>query len=248
MTAAACTVVAVAILAGILLWRTGTWGKLAGAAVAITAVVTVVRPWLRHAAELWKRLQGAAGQEAARLETDRRVVRAEVDELEGEYERLVAAGQLAGVLEQRVRERANTELTLEQVLKRIDVYGRLAYGGQIVAAMAILAGPALFVTASIVPFFVWDDNRGEAIFYWLAGWAILNTVVSFYYYVRFIKVMYLGDRIADNKPLALSPALVVTLVVCVIGVIAIGIAPQKVLNLTQDLIRPLTTIGALTPQ
>ncbi len=48
---------------------------------------------------------------------------------------------------------------------------------------------------------------GKNWYYWLAGWAILNTVVSFYYYVRFIKVMYLGDRIADNKPLALSPAL-----------------------------------------
>src|ERR687898_1087616 len=36
-------------------------------------------------------------------------------------------------------------------------------------------------------------------YYWLAGWAILNTVVSFYYYIRFIKVMYLGDRLADDK-------------------------------------------------
>jgi len=52
--------------------------------------------------------------------------------------------------------------------------------------------------------------------------------------VRFIKVMYLGDRIADNKPLALSPALVVTLIVCVIGVIALGVVPQKVLSLTQE--------------
>ena len=43
-------------------------------------------------------------------------------------------------------------------------------------------------------------------YYWLAFWAIINTVVSFYYYVRFIKVMYLGDRIADDKPLALSGA------------------------------------------
>jgi len=75
---------------------------------------------------------------------------------------------------------------------------------------------------------------GKNWYYWLAGWAILNTVVSFYYYVRFIKVMYLGDRIADNKPLALSPALVVTLIVCVIGVIAIGVLPQKVLSLTQE--------------
>ena len=73
-------------------------------------------------------------------------------------------------------------------------------------------------------------------YYWLAGWAILNTVVSFYYYVRFIKVMYLGDRIADNKPLALSPALQVSLIACLIGVIAIGILPHKVLKLTRDLV------------
>jgi NADH-quinone oxidoreductase subunit N len=73
-------------------------------------------------------------------------------------------------------------------------------------------------------------------YYWLAGWAILNTVVSFYYYVRFIKVMYLGDRIADNKPLALSPALQVSLIACLIGVIAIGILPHKVLKITRDLV------------
>ena len=73
-------------------------------------------------------------------------------------------------------------------------------------------------------------------YYWLAGWAIINTVVSFYYYVRFIKVMYLGDRIADNKPLALSPALRVALVVSVIGIIVIGVYPQPFIELAQTLI------------
>src|SRR5437588_280285 len=48
---------------------------------------------------------------------------------------------------------------------------------------------------------------GKNWYYWLAIWAIINTVVSFYYYVRFIKVMYLGDRVADDQPLALSLAL-----------------------------------------
>ena len=38
-------------------------------------------------------------------------------------------------------------------MKSIDVYGRLAFGGQCVAAMAIIAGPLLFVTACIVPFY-----------------------------------------------------------------------------------------------
>jgi hypothetical protein len=67
------------------------------------------------------------------------------------------------------RDRA-ADLTFEQVLKHIDVYGRLAFGGQCVAAMALIAAPVLFVVACILPFVLWDDNRGEAIFYWLGGW------------------------------------------------------------------------------
>jgi NADH-quinone oxidoreductase subunit N len=80
---------------------------------------------------------------------------------------------------------------------------------------------------------------GKTWYYWLAGWAILNTVVSFYYYFRFIKVMYLGDRIADNKPLALSPALQVALAVSVVGVIVIGLYPQPLIKLAQTLLPSL---------
>ena len=86
--------------------------------------------------------------------------------------------------------------------------------------------------------------EGKSWYYWLAGWAILNTVVSFYYYVRFIKVMYLGDRIADNKPLALSPALQTALVVSVIGIIVIGVYPQPFIKLAQELIGPIASLGA----
>jgi hypothetical protein len=73
---------------------------------------------------------------------------------------------------QRLRERASSDLTLEQVLKRIDVYGRLAYGGQIIAAMAILAAVALLITCAILPFYLWDDDRSEALTTWLGGWAL----------------------------------------------------------------------------
>src|SRR6185369_7611022 len=81
--------------------------------------------------------------------------------------------------------------------------------------------------------------EGKSWYIWLAIWAILNTVVSFYYYVRFIKVMYLGDRIADNKPLALSPALQVALAVSVVGVIVIGVYPQPLIELAQRLLPSL---------
>src|ERR1041385_430625 len=77
---------------------------------------------------------------------------------------------------------------------------------------------------------------GKNWYYWLAGWAAINIVVSFYYYVRFIKVMYLGDRIADDKPLALSPALQTALVVSLVGIILIGIYTQPVITVVQKLV------------
>src|SRR4030095_1902102 len=72
---------------------------------------------------------------------------------------------------------------------------------------------------------------GKTWYYWLAIWAIINTVVSFYYYARFIKVMYLGDRVADDRPLTLSPALQRALVVALLGVIFVGIYPQPIISL-----------------
>jgi NADH-quinone oxidoreductase subunit N len=85
---------------------------------------------------------------------------------------------------------------------------------------------------------------GKAWYYWLAGWAIINTVVSFYYYVRFIKVMYLGDHVADDKPLSLSPALQTALVLSLVGILVIGVYPQPLIELTQKLLAPLATLGS----
>jgi NADH-quinone oxidoreductase subunit N len=80
------------------------------------------------------------------------------------------------------------------------------------------------------------DTDKKNWYYWLAGWAALNIVVSFYYYVRFIKVMYLGDTIADDKPLSLSPALQTALVVSLVGIIIIGVYPQPLIEIVQRLV------------
>ncbi|MBA3322268.1 MAG: NADH-quinone oxidoreductase subunit N [Pyrinomonadaceae bacterium] len=90
------------------------------------------------------------------------------------------------------------------------------------------------------------DADGKNWYLWLAVWAILNTVVSFFYYVRFIRVMYLGDEMADARPLSLSPALRAALVVSVIGVIVIGIYPQPFINMAQTLVSSLTKAAAGT--
>lgn len=64
------------------------------------------------------------------------------------------------------------ELRLDDMMKKIDVYGRVAYGAQCAAAMAMLAGPAVVVGAFIVPFVVWQDDVLPALLWLLAGVAI----------------------------------------------------------------------------
>src|SRR5438876_8128587 len=86
---------------------------------------------------------------------------------------------------------------------------------------------------------------GKNWYYWLAGWAVINIVVSFYYYVRFIKVMYLGDRIADDKPLSLSPSLRTALVISLAGIVLIGVYRQPFIEISQKLIAPLTSVASV---
>ncbi len=92
-------------------------------------------------------------------------------------------------------------------------------------------------------------QRGEADgknwYYWLLVWAALNTVVSFYYYVRFIRAMYLGERGSDARPLALSPALKTALTVCVAGVLVTGIYPWPFISVARNLLETLVTVSAI---
>jgi len=92
------------------------------------------------------------------------------------------------------------------------------------------------------------DTDHKSWYYWLAGWAVINIVVSFYYYIRFIKVMYLGDRVADEEPLSLSPALRTALVVSLIGIIFIGVYPQPFIVLAQKLIPAQSSISPVIPK
>jgi NADH-quinone oxidoreductase subunit N len=86
---------------------------------------------------------------------------------------------------------------------------------------------------------------GRRWYYWLALWAILNTVVSFYYYVRFIRAMYVSERVADERPLALSPALQASLVVCAVLVILIGVYPLPFIKAAETVVSALSGAGAI---
>src|SRR5437762_6690946 len=78
-------------------------------------------------------------------------------------------------------------------------------------------------------------------YYWLAGWAVINIVVSFYYYIRFIRVMYLSGETAEEEPLTLSRPLQTAMVVALLGILFIGIYPQPFIVLAQKLIPSQTS-------
>src|SRR5437588_6987522 len=90
------------------------------------------------------------------------------------------------------------------------------------------------------------ETDGKTWYYWLAAWAIINIVVSFYYYIRFIRVMYLSDETADEEPLTLSRPLQTAMVVALLGILFIGIYPQPFIVLAQKLI-PSQTSGTSAP-
>src|SRR4051812_2514891 len=95
-------------------------------------------------------------------------------------------------------------------------------------------------------------QRGDADhkrwYYWLAIWAVINIVVSFYYYIRFIRVMYLGDRVADDEPVTMSPALKTAMVAALIGIIFIGVYPQPFIVLAQKLMPAATAAKPAAPE
>jgi NADH-quinone oxidoreductase subunit N len=82
-------------------------------------------------------------------------------------------------------------------------------------------------------------------YYWLALWAIVNTVVSFFYYFRFIRSMYLDDETAaDARPLALSAPLRVALTAAVVGILFIGVYPQPFIRMARTVVTALASVGS----
>jgi NADH-quinone oxidoreductase subunit N len=129
--------------------------------------------------------------------------------------------------------------------------GQKAPGMALMMAVFMLSLGGLPVTGGFIGklYLFWGVlARGDAEkrnwYYWLLGWAALNTVVSFYYYVRFIRAMYIGDREADARPLSLSAPLQTALVVCAVAVIFIGVYPQPLINAAAAV---ASSLGALAP-
>ena len=66
----------------------------------------------------------------------------------------------------------------------------------------------------------------------LAILAVVMSVVSLYYYIRFIRAMYIEGE-TEPQPVTLAPSLRVALVAAAVLVLYIGVFPQRLISFTQ---------------
>jgi NADH-quinone oxidoreductase subunit N len=67
---------------------------------------------------------------------------------------------------------------------------------------------------------------------WLVVIAVLNSVISAYYYLRVVKVMWFGEPASEEKvPSSGAPRL--ALLICCLGVLLLGIIPGLLMKLAE---------------
>jgi NADH-quinone oxidoreductase subunit N len=68
---------------------------------------------------------------------------------------------------------------------------------------------------------------------WLVVIAVLNSVISAFYYLKIARTMFL-DEAQSSESLATSPSLKLALAVAVVGIVAVGIVPSPLLHAARD--------------
>jgi len=68
---------------------------------------------------------------------------------------------------------------------------------------------------------------------WLVIIGAVNSVISAYYYLRVIKVMYTGDPVSE-EPIPTSIPLRISLAIAAAGILVLGIYPQVVIRLAEN--------------
>ncbi len=81
-------------------------------------------------------------------------------------------------------------------------------------------------------------------YYGLAAVAVIGAVISLYYYFGIVRMMYWGGESQERSGIAMTPGSGIALLVCVVGILYLGIAPHGLLQLSADAIAPLQPSGA----
>ena len=76
-------------------------------------------------------------------------------------------------------------------------------------------------------------------YYWLAIVAVVGVVISLAYYFGVIRAIYWSKTSADNPPIPLSPAMQLSLAVCMAGMLYLGLFPNAVVVAATEAVKAL---------
>ena len=71
--------------------------------------------------------------------------------------------------------------------------------------------------------------------YLLAVVGVLNATVAIYYYLRVVVTLYMREPETDELPLPVSPAAATVRLLWIFGVLYLGLAPGRLLDLIRNL-------------
>ena len=71
--------------------------------------------------------------------------------------------------------------------------------------------------------------------YLLAIVGVVNAGIAAYYYLQVIVTMYMREPETDEQPLPVSPGMATVLVLTVVGVLYLGLAPGRILEIVKTL-------------
>jgi NADH-quinone oxidoreductase subunit N len=114
--------------------------------------------------------------------------------------------------------------------------------GSMALAMISLAGiPPLagFFGKFLLLRAVLERGALDAGYYWLIAVAIIGVIISFYYYLGVVRVIYWSEPPRERAPLLMSDPSRLVLCVCVVGMLYLGIFPNSIMNLATQAARAL---------
>lgn len=106
------------------------------------------------------------------------------------------------------------------------------------ALIALIGVPPTGVFIAKIYVFAAAVNTGESLMTWLVIIAVVNSVVSAYYYLRIIKVMFLQPAIRSERIKASWPVNV-ALGLAALSVLWLGIAPDTLLEMAEQAVAAL---------
>lgn len=84
-----------------------------------------------------------------------------------------------------------------------------------------------------------EQAAGHPGYYYLAFVALAGVVISLYYYFGVIRAIYWSEDPADLSPIQASKPIRITIYACIVGMLAIGLFPGPLVNLTNEAVKML---------